>query len=173
MEFKQKSSFLIGLFLTVFFLVCCLLPQMSFAGPTVPPSWYQKLSGTKRFVMVLDGTAVLDKETGLVWEKEPAGAGVKWVDTFATCAHKVLGARKGWRVPTVEELNSLVDTTNIYPSLPTGHPFNNIQHTLYWSSDSGIENSNYAWYVDFGTGNAGLEIKPNSRFIWCVRGGSN
>ena len=32
-----------------------------------PPSWYQILSADKRFVLVMNDEAVLDKETGLVW----------------------------------------------------------------------------------------------------------
>jgi hypothetical protein len=170
MELKQKSRMITGLFLAVIFLACLLLPELSTAGATIPPAWFQKLSSSKRFSTVLDGTAVLDKETGLVWEKSPSAAVVRWVDAFTICNHKVSGTRKGWRVPTVDELNSLVDTANSYPSLPAGHPFN-IQHSYYWTASSSAENSNYAWFVDFGSGNAWIDIKPNSWLIWCVRGG--
>ena len=37
----------------------------------IPPTWSQKLPAAQRFTIVLDGEAVLDKETGLVWEKSP------------------------------------------------------------------------------------------------------
>src|SRR3989304_768790 len=37
----------------------------------IPPTWSQKLPAAQRFELVLDGYAVLDKETGLVWEKSP------------------------------------------------------------------------------------------------------
>src|SRR3990170_9161874 len=36
------------------------------------PSWSKKITdASKRFETVLDGAAVLDKETGLVWEQSP------------------------------------------------------------------------------------------------------
>ena len=53
--------------------------------------------------------AVLDKETGLVWERSPAtgkkslGAAVVYSTT------RVLAQRKGWRLPAIEELLSLVN----------------------------------------------------------------
>lgn len=33
------------------------------------PTWSNKMEASKRFLIALDGEAVLDKETGLVWEK--------------------------------------------------------------------------------------------------------
>ena len=38
----------------------------------IPPTWSQKLPAAQRFELVLDGAAVLDKETGLVWEQSPS-----------------------------------------------------------------------------------------------------
>lgn len=39
------------------------------------PSWDQKLPAATRFVVLMDwnNEAVLDRETGLVWEQAPAG----------------------------------------------------------------------------------------------------
>ena len=37
----------------------------------IPPIWSQKIAGSKRFELVMGGAAVLDKETGLVWEQSP------------------------------------------------------------------------------------------------------
>ena len=35
---------------------------------------------------------------------------------------------------TVEELASLVDSTQGPPTLPNGHPFNDVQSNFYWSA---------------------------------------
>jgi hypothetical protein len=37
----------------------------------VPPTWSQTLPTAVRFVAVLGGAAILDRETGLVWESAP------------------------------------------------------------------------------------------------------
>ena len=42
-----------------------------------------------------------------------------------------VGGTKGWRLPSVAELASLVDPANSNPALPTGHPFSNVQSPFY------------------------------------------
>ena len=54
--------------------------------------------------------AVLDRETGLVWERSPSMELTTWHVAHVRCNEFVtLGSRLGWRLPTVNELASLVD----------------------------------------------------------------
>lgn len=168
----QKNLALIVL--VVIIMVFLLLPAISFGGKSkiiTLPSWDQTLSADKRFSVVLNGAAVLDKETGLVWEKDPSSATQTWLDGIENCYTRNVGVRKGWRLPSIEELNSLVDTTTINPALPSGHPFGNIQMGWYWTININPKNNLHVWYVDFASGNSGTDNKYSSRFIWCVRGG--
>jgi hypothetical protein len=167
--YYQKKLELIGL--TVLIMVFLLLPEISFGGTTIPPSWYQTLSANKRFSVVLNGAAVLDKETGLVWEKDPSSNIQTWLQGIENCYTRNVGGRKGWRLPSIEELNSLVDTTTSNPALPSGHPFGNIQSGWYWTINNDPKQTLHAWYVDFASGNSGIDHKYSSRLIWCVRGG--
>lgn len=48
------------------------------ASDGIPPSWHKIIPAAQRFVLVMGGAAVLDKETGLVWEKVPAGVPGTW-----------------------------------------------------------------------------------------------
>src|SRR5438477_12772588 len=75
------------------------------------PSWDQKLATATRFVVLTDwnSEAVLDRETGLVWEKSPSRTGAPWVPARMACLNKILGERKGWRLPSIPELASLID----------------------------------------------------------------
>jgi len=137
------------------------------------PAWSKKITdASKRFETVLDGAGVLDKETGLVWEKLPSTTTRNWASAVNYAYAKEVGGRKGWRLPTVEELASLVDTTQSNPSLPSGHPFTNVQSYYYWSSTANVSNSSGAWDVFFYDGSVDINVdKSGNNYVWCVRGG--
>jgi hypothetical protein len=111
---------------------------------------------------------VLDKETGLVWEKSPDTTTRTWANAISYAYNKNVGGRKGWRLPTVEELASLVDLTQSNPAIPSGHPFTNVQLSGYWSATTV---AGTAWDVYFHNGNVSYSIEPVPLYVWCVRGG--
>jgi hypothetical protein len=136
-------------------------------------------NANRRFVVLGDfnSEAVLDRETGLVWEKSPDRLlNYPWIDALALCANKAVGGRKGWRLPSFVELSSLVDPNAVsFPTLPAGHPFGLIEAAFYWSATSltGPGGATNAWGVFFNNGIVGLNGKPGANFAWCVRGGMN
>ncbi|MBW7898987.1 hypothetical protein B188_00780 [Candidatus Brocadiaceae bacterium B188] len=139
---------------------------------TTTDAWDQKITkATKRFKKVLGGEAVLDKETGLVWEKSPDTTTRSWSDAISYAYNKNVGGRGGWRLPTVEELRTLVDPTQSNPALPLGHPFTNVQSGYYWSSTTYVSNSSFAWDVHFNGGSVYGVDKTSDVYVWCVRGG--
>ncbi len=121
----------------------------------------------------MNGAAVLDKETCLVWEQSPVTATGAWAGALSHCFNKKVGERKGWRLPTIEELATLVDDTQGPPTLPSGHPFDTtaVQSSYYWSSTTDPTDATDAWVVDLGRGDVFNDFKDNSNFVWCVRGG--
>jgi len=138
----------------------------------IPVPWTQILPAAERFEVVMGGEAVLDKETGLVWEQSPASATWSWFDACDQCYKRETGNRKGWRPPTAEELASLVDTVNTNPALPSNHPFTNVEHTYYWSTTTIRSTSTGAYQVDFASGSVSSFLKTSDVFpVWCVRGG--
>ena len=92
-----------------------------------------------------------------------------WATAILYAYTKNVGGRKGWRLPTVEELASLVDPTQMNPALPSGHPFINVQSGYYWSSTTNVNDSSYAWYVYFNDGNVYGDDKSDYYYVWCVR----
>jgi Protein of unknown function (DUF1566) len=142
------------------------------------PSWDQKLKAEDRFVLVLDDEAVLDRETGLVWERVPDTEHlVEWeVAVGGGCYNKKVGGRKGWRFPALYEVQTLVDPSQSAPSLPTGHPFilnsSVINGSIvFWTATEQRQNGSMAEAITFSYGSNFLLDKPVEAAFWCVRGG--
>jgi hypothetical protein len=142
------------------------------------PTWNQKLT-TNRFVILANwnNEAVLDRETGLVWERSPDSTMRTWFVARFDCINRAVGGRKGWRLPTVQELASLIDMTvpdvgAAAPRLPAGHPFLNVTMNLYWSATDFVGSTGpAAWYVYLPNGDASGNPKASTLGTWCVRGG--
>jgi hypothetical protein len=131
-----------------------------------------------RFIVLSNwgGAAVLDRETGLVWEQSPTMERFEWVGAQAHCIDLNAGGRTGWRLPAIQELMSLVDrSVSPGPTLPSGHPFTNVGPSagilFYWSATT--DTSTGAWAVNFDLGFSNrFQFKElNNVFVWCVRGG--
>ena len=76
-------------------------------------SWNRKIINAQERFRVLsefNNEAVLDRETGLVWERTPSTQAVQWPNARLLCAQKGVGGRGGWRLPAFDELSSLVDS---------------------------------------------------------------
>ena len=146
-------------------------------GSDCPNAWSKIIpDANERFEIVMNGKAVLDKETCLVWEQSPDTTVRTWIGALTHCFTKKVGGRKGWRAPTIEELATLVDDTQGPPTLPSGHPFdtNAVQSSFYWSSTTDAGVTAGAWVVDFSNGgvsSGGFDKGVPSGFVWCVRGG--
>ena len=156
-------------------VACVMFVPLAAAVPM--PTWDNQINSPKRFKVLsgFGGAAVFDKETGLVWEQSPATTTHTWSAARFECTSRTVGGRKGWRLPSVHELASLVDPNNPggNPDLPPGHPFSNVQSSLYWSATTFADDPTNAWFVFFDNGVVGVSFRTDTFFVWCVRGGMN
>jgi hypothetical protein len=136
--------------------------------------WQTAHPSENRFVLMppFNNAAVLDKETGLVWELAPDSTRVTWNEARRTCVRRDTGGQKGWRLPSPSEMRSLVGPAVDAPgpNIPPGHPFLNIQSTSYWTVVPEANLPSYARYVDAFLGNVLSVIKIYTFPVWCVRG---
>jgi len=87
---------------------------------------------TARF-SVLDGGLVRDTLTGLVWQQQGSATAMNWADAKNYCSSLVSGG-PGFRLPTLKELDSLVDPTVASGATLDKTAFPSTGTKLYWTS---------------------------------------
>ena len=144
------------------------------ASPYVA-SWNRTLPTEARFIVLanFNSEAVLDQDTGLIWERSPSTVRTDWRAARSSCLNKAIGGQRGWRLPSIVELTSLLDPSvqDSEAMLPAGHPFLNNPSGFYWSASSDGESSK-AWHLHLSTGHVHMTSKASTFKVWCVRGGS-
>jgi len=144
------------------------------ADTAMGQDWSRQFVSAARFKLLedFDYEAALDRETRLVWEIQPLGSTTGWQGARNHCLGKEVGGRLGWRLPTIEELASLVDPDELAPALPAGHPFLGVLDGLYWSATNFSGNPFFARVVNFELGGTSSWSKVDTAWVRCVRGGS-
>jgi len=145
---------------------------------------FDRSTPESRFTDNKDGT-VTDNMTGLVWLKNMNCFGIQdW--RSAVLAAKDLkegdcgpnpdlvlsdGSSAGdWRLPTMNELCSLIDFSNRDPALPNGHLFSAAPSGYHWSATTLDYHSELVWIVYIESGTTCYEnIKNRSGYILPVR----
>jgi hypothetical protein len=143
----------------------------------LPPSWHQILLAnngpdtchSSRFTCVMNNEAVLDNETGLVWQRDATVNGAPaWAVADANCETSLTGGRRGWRLPGPNELGSLGNTAT---GLPAGHPFTASAGSSWTSAPSPFDPASIVTIdptTSFTLGSSAL--RNSAARAWCVRG---
>jgi len=131
-----------------------------------------------RFTDNANGT-VTDNLTGLIWLQNANAFGTRnWTTALNDCAtlnSAEAGLTDGsvegdWRLPNVQELQSLVDYGHATPCLPAGHPFTGVQSAaFYWSGTAKASNTGWAWGVSMDDGRVYDLNKTTTYCVWPVR----
>ncbi len=126
-----------------------------------------------RFKCVLGGAAVLDLETGLVWDRGPDSNTTRmWTDAIDHCARRKVTGRLGWSLPMFEQLASLLDTSATRNNLPDGNPFFSGNGFFHWTATTDPSFPTLARAINFLDGSIdSASKKQNVGLAWCVRGG--
>lgn len=109
---------------------------------------------------------VVDSKNGLVWQKKDDSDTYTWQEAKDYCGSLRLAGCSGWRMPTIEELKTLIDTSSsTYPFInKEAFPSSNFR---YWTSTE--YDTEFAWAVFFDTGLSDWNYKVSYHYIRCVR----
>lgn len=114
------------------------------------------------------GNIVTDLNTNLQWQDDAAAATytANWTNAGAYCSALTVDGNGGWRVPTLPELQGIVDTSN-NPTIKSG--FANTA-TYYWSTyDEAPVAPGNGGLVAFTDGNTYVANKNDLHHIRCVQ----
>jgi formylglycine-generating enzyme required for sulfatase activity len=112
-----------------------------------------------------------DPKTGLEWQYNSPGE-MNWHEAQEYAASLSLGGKNDWRLPTLAELESLLDRTKARSDgrapIREEVPFRD--KLSYWSSTTFEHDTKNAWIVMFDGAYLLSYYKSNSYHVRCVRG---
>jgi hypothetical protein len=117
-----------------------------------------------RFVDNGDNT-ITDNITDLMWLKSTpspiVSPAVTWNEALEKCKEFTAGGYNDWRLPTIEEWATIIDTKNQFPALIEPNPFENvIVSGPYWSL------SEYTYGPDYTCDAFGCPLKANVALLY-------
>lgn len=122
---------------------------------------------------------VIDNNKKLMWQNDESTKTLflGWKQADQHCANLVFAKFDDWYLPTIEELESLIDDTADAPAIDKSFLdffgfFSSERERLnnyYWSSTSDADDDRLAWFVDFHEGNEDVYYKDGFGYVRCVR----
>lgn len=131
-----------------------------------------------RFIDQGDGT-VADPESGLIWKRcvqgksgsdcaTGAAATFPWVGAVNEARSEDFAGFDDWRLPKIEELQSIVDDCSAGPAVdPMNFP--NSDGAEVWSASADLDFATAAWALDFAEGEAVVSRRDDAKQVRLVR----
>lgn len=108
------------------------------------------------------GDEVLHTRTGLVWQRD-CQLLMPWQDAI----NYVESLGNNWRLPTIDELSSLIDRTRYHPA--SKFPNMSARETLWSSSPVVADATTFSWSVNFTIGDIHAARTDHRRNARCIR----
>lgn len=136
---------------------------------TTPDSRYELVVGS-------GGSEVLDKKTGLIWQR--CSLGQTWSGTACTgetstytwtdALAKAQAVGNGYRLPNIKELKSLIEHACVQPAINNSF-FPNTGDYIFWSASPSASDGQEAWGVYFSFGDTNDYTKYSGNSVRAVR----
>jgi hypothetical protein len=111
--------------------------------------------------------AVYDKSTKLTWQLDISSTPVGWAAARDYC-HALDLAGGGWRLPSVNELQTLIDETANDPAIDL-KAFPGTPSDYFWTSSILPHFESFVWTVYFGYGLSTFFDVNQNHLVRCVR----
>jgi hypothetical protein len=116
----------------------------------------------------INGDTVTDRTTDLTWSRgNVGGKHLNWADAKKACEALSLCGHKDWRLPTIQELLTLVDYERKEPAID---PAFQCESNWYWTSTAAASSpSGCAWVVYFSGGTSSWGSRDYELCVRAVR----
>jgi Protein of unknown function (DUF1566) len=157
------NAIIVRLFATLVIIVVALPRSVDAAAPA---GHYVVSAGSGT-----DNGTVYDTKSKLTWQQTVSSTTYTWAAAKTYCAGvgTSLGGT-GWRLPTMKELYSLVDSQSTTSPTIDSTAFPLTPSSEFWSASPSVSSSSDAWCVSFS-----VNVYPNasptasSLYVRCVR----
>ena len=130
---------------------------------------------------IINGDEVTDKVTGLIWQRCSLGqsgadcsmgsaATYNWSEALQAAESVRASTGKGWRLPNIKELQSIVEEACYNPAINLS-VFPGTASSDFWSATPNAYSSSNAWYVHIGYGYSYSYGRSYSFYVRHVRAG--
>jgi len=112
---------------------------------------------------------VYDTTTSLLWQDAPINkdASVTFKEASNYCKFLTIDKYKNFRLPTLSELQTLVDYNNYDPAILDG--FNYVASTTYWTTTPFVDADDSVWTINFEKGSRNTKAVYYDRHFRCVK----
>ena len=115
------------------------------------------------------GQTIYDSTTSLLWQdsKENAKLSMTYAKAQNYCSKLVIDKHSDFRIPTMNELQSIIDYKNYDPAIIKG--FEYVSNEAYWSTTPFADDDKVVWLIHFKRGERYVKDKHYDRYIRCVQ----
>jgi len=161
-------------------IIACILmvlPMLGFASLKQECEGNRKVAPDKRYQLKKNGVA-FDKQTRLYWQRcsygqlfnngvcEGQAVSMIWDEAMAAAKEFTDGENSNWRLPSVAELSTLIESNCVNPAINLS-VFPNTKVNHYWTSKKGNDIDRFL--VFFGRGHSAPWHKNSHGFFRLVR----
>jgi len=112
---------------------------------------------------------IYDTSTSLLWQDAYANDefSLTYKEAQDYCADLVVEEYKDFRLPTLNELQSIIDYKNYKPAIIKG--FRHVGNETYWTTTPYANDYDYVWTINFKKGARDVKAKHYDRNVRCVQ----
>ncbi len=114
-----------------------------------------------------DAETVLDLATQLRWQRRHLDTPLSWLEALSFCENLNFAGRTDWRLPTLKELQTLVDERRLQPSIDI-FAFPDTPAEWFWSATPIASHPDQAWATSYTDGYASIHAGAELHRVRCV-----